>query len=178
MTPEALEEIHPYLDACNVDLKSFREEFYTQMCQAHLEPVLESIRIMKKMGIWIEITTLLVPGQNDSDEELTEIAEFISHVSADIPWHISRFHPDFKYKAGVSTPIESLRRAFAIGKKAGLHHIYIGNAWGESENTFCPHCGKVLIRRHGFDTRNMDVKDSHCVFCGHEIAGIFKSQKP
>lgn len=175
MTPEALEEIHPYLDACNVDLKSFREEFYTEMCQAHLEPVLESIRVMKRLGIWIEITTLILPGQNDSDEELTEIAEFISQVSADIPWHISRFHPDFKYKAGVPTPIESLRRAFAIGKKAGLQYIYIGNVSGESENTLCPHCRKVLVRRHGFDTRNMDVKNSKCVFCGHPIAGIFNS---
>ena len=175
MTPEALEKIHPYLDACNVDLKSFREDFYVEKCHAHLEPVLESIRIMRRLGIWVEITTLIIPGQNDSEEELAEIAEFISQVSVDIPWHISRFHPDFKCEDSVPTPIESLRTAFSIGKKAGLHYIYIGNAWGESENTFCPHCKKVLISRHGFDTRNMDVKDSKCVFCGFPIAGIFNS---
>ncbi|MFC2160510.1 AmmeMemoRadiSam system radical SAM enzyme [Acidobacteriota bacterium] len=175
MTPEALEEIHPYLDACNVDLKSFREDFYIEKCKAHLEPVLESIRLMWKLGIWVEITTLIIPGQNDSEEELAEIAEFISQVSVNIPWHISRFHPDFKYEDGAPTPIESLRKAFLIGKKAGLHYIYIGNAWGESENTTCPHCQKILIARHGFDTRSFEVKNSKCGFCGYPIAGIFNS---
>ncbi len=175
MTPEALEKIHPCLDACNVDLKSFREDFYAEMCQAHLEPVLESIRIMKRLGIWVEITTLILPGQNDSEEELTDIADFISEVSEDIPWHISRFHPDFKYKDSIPTPVESLRKAYSIGKKAGLHHIYIGNVWGESENTTCPQCKKVLIHRHGFDMRNIEVEDSKCVFCGSPIAGVFDS---
>ena len=175
MTPETLDKIHPYLDACNVDLKSYKEDFYVEKCQAHLEPVLESIRIMRRLGIWVEITTLIIPGQNDSEEELAEIAEFISQVSVDIPWHISRFHPDFKYENSALTPIESLRKAFLIGKKAGLHYIYIGNAWGESENTSCPKCKKVLIRRHGFDTRNMEVINSKCGFCGFPIAGIFNS---
>ena len=174
MTAEALKEIHPYLDACNVDLKSFREDFYTEMCQAHLEPVLESIRLMRSLGIWVEITTLVVPGQNDSDEELTAIAGFISEVDIDIPWHISRFHPGYKFEGRAPTPIESLRRAFSIGRKAGLRFIYIGNVWGESEDTSCPNCEKVLIRRHGFDTRNIDVKDSKCSFCDFPIAGVFE----
>ena len=173
MTPEALEVIHPSLDACNVDLKSFREDFYVRECQAHLEPVLESIRMMMRLGIWVEITTLIIPGQNDSEEELVEIAEFISQVSVDIPWHISRFHPDFEYEDGVPTPLESLQKAFSIGKKAGLNHVYIGNAWGEAENTFCPKCKKVLIRRLGFDTQGMNIKESNCMFCGCPIAGIF-----
>ncbi|MGD2294627.1 MAG: AmmeMemoRadiSam system radical SAM enzyme [Candidatus Aminicenantes bacterium] len=173
MTPEALEMINPFLDACNVDLKSFREKFYKKMCKARLQPVLESIQLMKELGIWIEITTLVVPGQNDSKEELNQIAEFIAGVSADIPWHISRFHPDFKYNNSTPTPIETLRSAYSIGKNAGLHYIYIGNVWGESEDTICPRCHNVLIRRHGFDSRSIKVKDGACGFCGFSIAGVF-----
>jgi len=127
MTEEALEVIKPYLDACNVDLKSFREDFYRDMCQAHLGPVLNSIKTMKKLGIWVEITTLVVTGKNDSDEEFKDIAEFIAGVDPAIPWHISRFHPDFKYLEAGSTLIERLKRAREIGKKAGLQHIHLGN---------------------------------------------------
>lgn len=127
MTEEALEVIKPYLDACNVDLKSFREDFYRDMCQAHLGPVLNSIKTMKKLGIWVEITTLVVTGKNDSDEEFKDIAEFIAGVDPGIPWHISRFHPDFKYLEAAPTPVEGLKRAREIGKKAGLQHIHLGN---------------------------------------------------
>ncbi len=127
MTEEALEVIKPYLDACNLDLKSFREDFYRDMCQAHLGPVLNSIKTMKKLGIWVEITTLVVTGKNDSDEEFKDIAEFIAGVDPGIPWHISRFHPDFKYLEAGSTLIERLKRAREIGKKAGLQHIHLGN---------------------------------------------------
>lgn len=127
MTEEALEVIKPYLDACNVDLKSFREDFYRDMCQAHLGPVLNSIKTMKKLGIWVEITTLVVTGKNDSDEEFKDIAEFIAGVDPGIPWHISRFHPDFKYMEATPTPVEGLKRAREIGKKAGLQHIHLGN---------------------------------------------------
>ncbi len=127
MTLKALEKISPYLDAANIDLKSFREDFYKEMCKAHLEPVLESIKTMKELGIWVEITTLVVTGKNDRDEEFEDIAEFIAGVDPGIPWHISRFHPDFKYLDRAPTPVETLKRAREIGNKTGLEHIHLGN---------------------------------------------------
>lgn len=173
MTSEALETIHPYLDACNVDLKSFRDEFYRELCKARLEPVLESIRLMIELGIWVEITTLIIPGQNDSDEELTGIARFISDLDRDIPWHISRFHPDYEYTSAPSTPPETLRRAFRIGKREGLRYIYIGNILGESEDTFCSSCGENLISRSGFSVSRLRLDAGRCPFCGHAVAGLF-----
>ncbi|MBU1006030.1 MAG: AmmeMemoRadiSam system radical SAM enzyme [Candidatus Omnitrophica bacterium] len=128
MTREALEMISPYLDAANVDLKSFRDDFYRNMCGACLEPVLDTIKRMKDLGIWMEITTLLVTGANDSDEELTDIAGFIAGVDPEMPWHISRFHPDFKYTDSPPTPAETLKRARDIGRRAGLKNIHLGNA--------------------------------------------------
>ena len=174
MTSEALESINPYLDACNVDLKSFREEFYKDFCRAHLEPVLESIRLMKKLHIWVEITTLIIPGENDGEEELSQIARFIAELDPDIPWHISRFHPNYEFTDRYATPIDTLRKAFSIGKKEGLRYIYIGNVLGESEDTSCPHCGHVLIQRQGFFVASQKVKDSRCSFCGQPIAGVFR----
>jgi len=173
MTKEALETINPYLDACNVDLKSFREEFYAKVCQGQLQPVLDSIRLMKKLNIWVEVTTLVVPKENDGEEELSQIARFIADVDPDIPWHISRFHPNYKFTDSVATPLDTLRKAFTIGKKEGLHYIYIGNVLEESEDTVCPYCGQVLIRRHGFHVESQRVKDARCPSCGKQIAGVF-----
>lgn len=174
LTSEALETINPYLDACNVDLKSFREKFYKEYCQARLEPVLDSIRLMKKLNIWVEITTLIIPGENDGDEELGQIARFIADLDPDIPWHISRFHPNYEFTDKLATPLDTLRKAFSIGKKEGLRYIYVGNVMGESEDTSCPHCGQVLIQRQGFFVATQKVKDSRCSFCGQPIAGVFK----
>jgi len=177
MSSEALETMKPYLNACNVDLKSFREEFYREMCQAHLQPVLDSIRFMKKLNIWVEVTTLVVPDVNDSEEELTQIARFIAEIDPDIPWHISRFHPDYKYTDSHATPLETLRKACSIGRKEGLRYIYIGNVLGESENTLCPSCQKALIRRQGFYISDYKLKDSACSFCGATVAGVFSFTK-
>jgi len=177
MTREALDTIHPFLDACNVDLKSFRDEYYQKLCGARLEPVLASICSMRELDIWVEITTLVVPGQNDSEQELTDIAAFIAEVDADIPWHISRFHPDFQYLESQPTPIETLRRAYAIGRDQGLSYIYIGNVWGESEGTFCPNCGQNVIGRTGFSITGNKIQDGHCPFCKHKIAGIFNIER-
>lgn len=177
MRPEALETIRPFLDACNVDLKAFSEDFYRKMCGAHLQPVLDSIRLMMEMGIWVELTTLLIPGRNDSQEEITQIARFIKEVDPDIPWHISRFHPDYKYTESYPTSIESLRRAYSIGKKEGLRFIYIGNVLGESEGTDCPNCHNLLIRRHGFHVAETKIQDGKCPFCGTAIPGIFLSSE-
>lgn len=173
MTREALRTIRPYLDACNVDLKSFREDFYRDTCRARLAPVLESIRWMKEAGIWVEVTTLIVPGMNDSDEELEGIADFIAGVDPSIPWHISRFHPDYMLTDAVPTPVETLRRAHRIGRRCGLRYVYIGNVPGEDEDTRCPRCGRVLIRRRGFSSSGADLVGSRCPDCGMDVAGIF-----
>jgi pyruvate formate lyase activating enzyme len=173
MTAEALRTIQPFLDAANVDLKAFREETYKQVCGARLAPVLDSIRLMRELGIWVEVTTLVVPGMNDGDEDLRSIARFIASVSPEIPWHISRFHPDFKYTQTPATPVETLRRAASLAKEAGLEFIYIGNVWGESEATLCPRCGKVLVRRSGFAVEENKIKTGKCYSCGSPIAGVF-----
>lgn len=173
MTTEALEVIAPYLDAANVDLKSFREDFYARVCHGRLMPVLESIRFMKKLGIWIEITTLVIPGSNDSDEELANIARFIAEVDRDIPWHVSRFHPDYQMMGEASTPFEVLRRAQDAGKRAGLRYIYLGNVVGEPAETFCPGCANAVIRRRGFWLERNDLRDVQCPRCGTRIAGVF-----
>lgn len=173
MTAEALETINPYLDACNVDLKSFREEFYKEICKGHLQPVLDSIRLMKKLNIWVEVTTLVVPDENDGEEELRNIARFIAETDPEIPWHISRFHPNYKYTDTRATPLETLRNACSIGRKEGLRYIYVGNVLGESEDTLCPSCGRTLVQRHGFSISDYKVKDSACSFCGEHVAGVF-----
>jgi len=132
MSKEALETISPYLDAANIDLKSFREEFYAKNCKAHLQPVLDSIKLAKKLGIWIEVTTLIIPGQNDSTSELSDIAHFIAGVDKGIPWHISRFHPDYQFLEEKPTPIETLKKAEDLGRKAGLRYVYLGNVRDDS----------------------------------------------
>lgn len=173
MTKEALDIIRPYLDACNVDLKSFNEAFYKDVCKASLGPVLESIKYMKKIGIWVEITTLIVPGVNDSKDEFKNIAGFIASVDKDIPWHISRFHPDYKLTNSEATPLETLKKAENIGKNAGLNYIYIGNVLGESEDTICYNCNNVLIKREGFTAEIAGLNGSRCAKCNTEIKGVF-----
>jgi pyruvate formate lyase activating enzyme len=144
------------------------------LCGAHLQPVLESICLMKELDIWVEITTLLIPGKNDSEKELTQIARFIKEIDPNIPWHISRFHPDYKYRGADATPIQSLRLAYDVAKKEGLRFIYIGNVLGESEGTACPNCQKMLIPRQGFAIGENKIKEGKCPYCGTPVAGVFK----
>ncbi|MBU1863181.1 MAG: AmmeMemoRadiSam system radical SAM enzyme [Candidatus Omnitrophica bacterium] len=172
MTADALTVIKPYLDGANVDLKSFREDFYVSLCKGHLKPVLESIEHMKKEGIWVEVTTLLIPGQNDSVEELTQIAEFIASVGTDIPWHISRFRPEYTYTDSVPTPLASLRKAKEIGEAAGLRYVYMGNVL-EDANTVCCSCNNVLIERTGFSITHYTLKENTCSLCGTVVDGVF-----
>jgi pyruvate formate lyase activating enzyme len=172
MTIEALETIKPYLDSANVDLKGFSEEFYQKFCHAHLKPVLESIKIMRKLGIWVEITTLIIPGQNDSEKELKGIAEFIVSLGKEVPWHISRFHPDYRYLESSPTPGETLEKARAIGEKAGLRYIYLGNVL-EGNDTHCYNCKNLLIKRIGFDVVRNNMTGSKCHKCGAVVDGIF-----
>jgi pyruvate formate lyase activating enzyme len=174
MTAEAIEMMAPYLTAANVDLKSFRDEFYKKRCGAKLTPVLESLRKMKEMGIWVEITTLLIPSLNDSDEELKDIAQFIAGLGVETPWHISRFHPQFKMLNVPVTPISSLHRAVEIGKQSGLKYVYSGNVPGDDgENTKCFNCGNLLIERYGFKIVSMNLKGNKCSNCGTELEGVF-----
>ena len=173
MTGQALDTIKPYLDAANVDLKSFSEDYYKRNCRAHLQPVLDSIAYMKKLGIWVEVTTLVIPGENDSEEELTRIAEFIAGVDREIPWHISRFRPDYKFGDRDATPIESLRKARDIGRAQGLSYVYLGNVL-EGSDTHCPGCNERLINRAYMNTEKFSLKNGNCPSCGTRISGVWK----
>jgi len=173
MTKEAQETIKPYLDAANVDLKSFREDFYRKVCAGSLAPVLNSIRLMKEMGIWVEVTTLVVPGENDSEEELEAIAGFIASVDKNIPWHVSGFHPDYKFTGYQPTPEATLRKAVDIGKESGLNFVYAGNVRGRGNDTLCPICKKVLIKRKDFSILEYNIKEGKCAFCAAGIPGLF-----
>lgn len=174
MTAEMLEAFYPYLDAANVDLKAFRDEFYRQQCGARLQPVLDTLRLMKRMGIWVEVTTLVIPGLNDDRGELRELAGFIAQeLGVDTPWHVSRFHPMYKMLDRASTPVQTLEMAWAIGKEVGLRYVYIGNVLGaREENTFCWNCGKRIIGRFGFSVRERHVRDGKCEYCGAAIDGV------
>ncbi|MCU0651823.1 MAG: AmmeMemoRadiSam system radical SAM enzyme [Candidatus Omnitrophica bacterium] len=174
MSAECLELIKPYLDAANVDLKFFKEESYRNICAGSLQPVLNSIKLMKKMGIWVEVTTLIIPGQNDSDEELRAIADFIVGIDKNMPWHVSRFHPDYKLTQQHATPEATLEKAVAIGKKAGLEFVYAGNVYGFGSDTSCPICKKYLIKREGFNILEYNIKQGQCLFCQEDIAGVFE----
>jgi len=174
MTREAIDFAAEWLDGINVDLKAFSEDYYKSLCKARLQPVLDTIRyIAKQTDIWMEITTLLVPGQNDSDEELKKLVDFIvSEAGPDVPWHVSRFYPQYKFLDAMPTPIEALERAGEIGKEAGLHYIYLGNVPGaKSESTFCHSCGRMLIQRVGYRVVENNVDGGKCPECGVEIAG-------
>ena len=175
INPEPLELISPYLHAANVDLKSFQEDFYKKICGARLAPVLETLKLMKKLNIWVEVTTLVIPGRNDSKEELTQIASFIKNeLSPDTPWHVSAFFPHYKMADHPRTPAEKLEMARDIGLKAGLKYVYSGNIpIRGAEDTYCPKCKKSLIERAGFQILKNVLKNGQCVFCGEKISGIW-----
>jgi pyruvate formate lyase activating enzyme len=174
ITEEALKEIAPYLHAANVDLKSFNDEFYRENCGARLQPVLEAIKLHKKLGIWIEVTTLIIPTLNDSEENLFEIAKFIADVGVEIPWHVSGFYPAYQLLDLPPTPIETIRKAREIGLNAGLRYVYQGNVPGEGENTYCYRCGELLIERFGCRIVKNRVVESACPHCGAVIDGVLK----
>ncbi len=173
ITPEALKEMRPYLHAANIDLKGFTEDFYRRVCGARLEPVLDSIRLYKELGIWIEITTLVIPGLNDSDDELKAIAGFVRSLGDDVPWHVTRFHPTYRLTDRPRTPLDTLSRAREIGFEAGLKYVYEGNIPGEGEDTSCPSCRKVLVRRTGFFVEQNIIKDGKCPYCSTSIPGVW-----
>ncbi len=175
MSPEALDMIAPYLDGINVDLKAFRDDFYRQQCQARLEPVKRNIAtIARETDIWIEITTLLIPGLNDSEEELTAMATWLAEVDPEMPWHVTAFHPDYQMYDRPRTPSEALVRAYEIGKAAGLEYVYVGNVMdADRESTYCPACGQKLIQRYWFNAQTSWSTPGICPHCQHPIAGVW-----
>jgi pyruvate formate lyase activating enzyme len=175
MSKEALDTIRPYLDAANVDLKSFNEDYYKKNCRAHLSPVLDSIAHMKKLNIWVEVTTLIVPGENDSEEELNAIAKFIANLGKDIPWHISRFHPNYQFTDYPPTSIDTLKKAKQIGNSHGLRYIYLGNVL-EGSDTYCPNCNELLVSRTYFYVEKFNIKEGRCPSCATEIDGIWSEK--
>ncbi|MBU0986115.1 MAG: AmmeMemoRadiSam system radical SAM enzyme [Proteobacteria bacterium] len=174
MTAEALHMISPYLDAANVDLKAFTDDFYKTYCSAKLEHVKNTLKLMKSLGVFVEVTTLLIPGLNDDKTQLEALATFLADdLGAETPWHISRFHPTYKLTDRPRTPLETLLAAREIGIKAGLKYVYTGNVPGEGgENTFCYQCQKILIERWGFDVRKNRVANDQCPHCGARIHGV------
>lgn len=172
---EPLEKIAPYIDGANIDLKAFSDDFYREICGAKLQPVLDSIKAYRELGIWVEVTTLIIPGLNDRDDELKALAEFIVSVGSEIPWHVTAFYPTYNLLEKPRTSIDLLVRAREIGLKAGLRYIYTGNIPGyEGENTYCYECKKLLIERNGFRINKNEITGGTCPACGVKIDGIFR----
>lgn len=171
--PEAAKAIAPYLDGINIDLKG-DNEFYKKICGAKLQPVLDTIKLMKDMGVWVEVTTLIIPSYNDSKDSLMWISEFIKSVDSAIPWHVTQFYPTYKLQDQPRTSLETLKWAKEIGLKAGLKYVYEGNVPGEGgENTYCPNCRELLIKRFGFYVKENKIAGSHCFKCKTKIEGVF-----
>lgn len=168
---EPLEDIAPVLDAANIDLKGMTEEFYKKVCSARLQPVLDAIKRYYELGIWIEITTLVIPGYNDDEKTLSGIAQFIADIDSAIPWHVTGFYPTYKLTDATPTPVSTLEKAVSFGKKAGLQYIYQGNR-GAGEDTFCPECKKKLISRSGFFVFNNVTNNGKCPSCHTSISGV------
>lgn len=177
MTQEALEAASGWLDAANVDLKSFRDDFYKRHCGARLEPVLETLRGMRRRGIWIEVTTLVIPTLNDDEGELRDIAAFVRSLGEEVPWHVSRFFPRYRSQNLSPTPVKTINRALDIGREAGLKHVYGGNVPGSaSDHTYCSACGNLLIERQGYTLRAYNLDGARCRRCGTALAGIFEEE--
>ena len=172
ITEDALRTVAPFLHATNIDLKSFTDKFYRENCGARLQPVLDAIKLHKKLGIWVEVTTLIIPTLNDSEETLTEIATFLADVGVEIPWHVSRFYPTYELIDLPPTPRYIIDKAREIGLKAGLRYIYQGNLRGEGENTYCYNCGELLIERYGYQIVKNRIADSTCPHCSEQIDGV------
>ena len=171
----AVEAMKGLIDAVNVDLKSFRPEFYTKLCKSKVENVMATIQRLHAAGIWVEVTTLLIPGQNDSDDELNAIAQFLASISTDIPWHVTPFHPDYLMTDTPRCPAATLERAYEIGKKHGLKFVYARS--GDKNSSFCTKCGATLVTRKTIMTAKVVTKnfaEGKCLKCGEQIPGVWK----
>lgn len=178
LNPEPIKELYQYIDAANIDLKSFSEDFYKEMCEGRLQPVLDAIKQIKKMGVWIELTTLIIPGKNDDPEEVRQMCRWIkANTGADTPIHFSRFFPCYKLLNIEPTPIDTLRRCYEIATEEGLRYVYVGNVMDRFfHQTVCPECGmEVITRSPAYDLEELKLEDSSCRFCKTKIAGVFES---
>lgn len=172
MSETAVRNLAPLLSGINIDCKSFSDDFYKKICGARLQPVLDSIRLFHELGVWVEVTTLVIPGLNDKPGELRELARFLAGISRDIPWHVTAFHPTYKLTSAPPTPLSTLEMARDIGQDAGLHHVYAGNIPGSGyEDTCCPSCGVTLIKRRGFMIMENLLREGDCPQCSAPVAG-------
>lgn len=176
INPEPLKELCKYLDASNIDLKSFSDDFYERVCQGRLEPILNAIKIMKQQGVWIELTNLIIPGLNDSQEEITKLVKWIkSNLGSEIPVHFTAFYPQYKIVNIQRTSSETLKKARNIALALGLHYVYTGNIDDKEGNTtYCPKCNKALIVRKSFSVIENKIKNGKCFNCQEKIAGVWK----
>lgn len=177
VTREAFFDIYGHIDAANVDLKAFSEDFYAKLTLSHLQPVLEVLRWLKhETNVWIEITTLIIPTLNDDPGELRKLAEWMgNNLGPDVPLHFTAFHPDFKLRHIPSTSPQSLDRARQIAHEVGLHYVYEGNIFSDAAHTYCPGCQRILIQRSWHSILENRLKDSKCPWCGEHIAGVWKN---
>jgi len=179
ITEEARGEFFSHMDAANVDLKAFTQDFYKRLCLSEFEPVLDTLKYLKhETGVWIELTTLLIPGENDSDTELNELSEWVAgELGCDVPLHFSAFHPDFKMRNYSPTPAGTLTRARDIALSKGLHYVFTGNVNDvEGGSTYCPKCKKLVIERDWYALGAYNLNGNRCSFCGYEIAGHFETK--
>ena len=183
ISPEPREEFFRYMDAANVDLKAFTDRFYRKLCGAHLDPVLETLAWLKReTDTWLELTTLLIPGENDSDSEIEAMTSWVAEqLGTGVPQHFTAFHPDWKMLDRPHTPPATLKRARAIARKNGLRHVYTGNVHDfEGSSTWCPQCGEILIGRDWYDlsTWNLSVRDgaAACTNCESALEGVFETE--
>lgn len=175
MSEQATRLLAPLLTAINIDVKSFRDDFYRKVCGARLQPVLDTVELMHASGVWVEVTTLLIPGLNDSSEELRDIAEWLATIDRNIPWHVTAFYPTYKMVDKPPTPVATLQRARDIGFAAGLHYVYEGNIPGRGgENSICPSCDTELVQRYGFSILHNNLVNGACPNCLKPIAGVWR----
>ncbi|MDQ1264710.1 MAG: pyruvate formate lyase activating enzyme [Campylobacterota bacterium] len=171
---EVLEDMPSWLDAANIDLKSFSHDYYKKVLKTDLDGVLDSLVAFAKSRIWLEITTLLIPDVNDSSQEIEKMAEFIvTKLGRDVPWHFSAFHPDYKMLDTPPTPMATLQRAKEIAKSFGIRYVYLGNVRNDS-STYCPKCKIKLVDREGYEAKIVHIKDSKCTNCSEHIAGVWQ----
>jgi pyruvate formate lyase activating enzyme len=174
MSPDVTRHLAAVLDGINIDIKGFTDNFYKKVCKARLQPVLDNVKLMHELGVWVEVTTLVIPGLNDSKEELRDIARFVKSVSPAMPWHVTAFYPTYKMLDRQPTPAATLRMAREIGLEEGLRFVYEGNIPGEGgENSYCPACGEELISRFGFSIRHNSLNEGRCGKCGEAIEGVW-----
>lgn len=175
MSGAATRELASVLTAINIDIKSFSDDFYRKICGARLQPVLDTVQLMHELGVWVEVTTLLIPGKNDSTEELKALAKFIANVDVTIPWHVTAFYPTHKMLEPPRTSLEILERAYQIGIDSGLQFVYEGNIPGSGgESTSCPGCKSVVVSRRGFSIEKNSLADGKCPECSTSIPGVWK----